>query len=297
MRPRVENTLAVAAPPTPNTSDARIERWRVPGVEGIELHKGSRVTQEHPRHWHEEFYLCATLNGTSYLQSRGTSLSTPRGTLALVAPGDIHANRKIACDFRCLFMDFRTLRNIVEQFLQRKLPPLGLRSGLIDDQQAASRFCRVHLSLEEEASEFAGTDLLSFLTDLLARHSTATIPLPKTGSEDSAVRRSRQFLNEHYADRVSLGQLASLTGLSAYHLNRSFRRALGIPPHEYQLQLRINKAKSLLRLGRSISETAFLVGFVDQSHFTRHFKRSVLLTPGQFLRQSKNVQDSPPLPR
>jgi AraC-like DNA-binding protein len=83
---------------------------------------------------------------------------------------------------------------------------------------------------------------------------------------------------------VSLQQLARLTGLSAYHLNRSFCRKLGMPPHEYQVQARIVKAKVLLRQGRSISETASLVGFVDQSHFTRHFKRSVGITPGRFLR-------------
>jgi AraC-like DNA-binding protein len=56
-----------------------------------------------------------------------------------------------------------------------------------------------------------------------------------------------------------------------------------MPPHEYQVQVRIMKAKTFLRLGRSISETASLVGFVDQSHFTRHFKRLVGITPGKFL--------------
>src|SRR5262249_16287688 len=102
-------------------------------------------------------------------------------------------------------------------------------------------------------------------------------------NEDLAVRRTRQFLEEHYAERVSLLELARLTGLSAYHLNRSFCRKIGMPPHEYQLQTRILRAKAFLRRGRSVSETAALVGFADQSHFTRHFKRSVGVTPGKFL--------------
>ena len=108
--------------------------------------------------------------------------------------------------------------------------------------------------------------------------------MPREGNESFAVQQTKRFLDEHYAERVSLVQLAQLMGLSAYHLNRSFRRKFGMPPHEYQLQLRILKAKSFLRLGRAISETALLVGFADQSHFTRHFKRSVGVTPGKFPR-------------
>jgi AraC-like DNA-binding protein len=242
-------------------------------------------TGDYPRHWHEEIYLCATLGGTSYLDCMGTSLLTRRGTLAMVAPGDIHANRKIGCSFRCIFMEFHAVQNAVEQFAERNIHGLGFRSGLIEDQRTIGRFLKVHRRLEDDEPDLGRDDFaFSFLHELAVRHSTASIPLPRNGNEDFAVRRTKQFLDEHYTERVSLHELARLTGLSAYHLNRSFCRKIGMPPHEYQVQVRIMKAKSFLRLGRSISETASLVGFVDQSHFTRHFKRSVGVTPGKFLR-------------
>ena len=291
MRPRMRNKHSISACPTSNTCEPSIDRWRVPGFEAVELHRGSDITQSHPRHWHEELYLCATLRGASYLLSRGTSLLIPRGTLAMVAPGEIHANRKIHCTLRCLFLEFNGLRGVIEQFLERNIPALTFSSGLIEDQLVATKFLKVHRALEEDDAESAKADFVSFLSDLAAHHSSPNILLPRTGNEASAVRQTKEFLDAHYAERVSLHQLARLTGLSAYHLHRSFCRSLGMPPHEYQLQMRITKAKSLLRLGCSISETASLVGFVDQSHFTRHFKRSVRVTPGRFLRQSKNVQD------
>jgi AraC-like DNA-binding protein len=265
--------------------EPNVERWRVADFDAIELIYGVDVTQDHPRHWHDELYISATLNGTSYLDCLGTSLLTRRGTLAIVAPGDVHANRKVACDFRCIFLDFRALEAGVEQFVERSIPGLTFRSGLVENQCATARFLRAHRAFEPGASAVGRDDFVfSFLYELAARHSTAAIPLPHTGNEDFAVRRTRHFLDERYAECVSLRQLSQLTGLSAYHLNRSFRRKIGMPPHEYQLQVRILKAKSFLRRGRSISETAFLVGFVDQSHFTRHFKRSVGVTPGKFLR-------------
>jgi AraC-like DNA-binding protein len=64
-----------------------------------------------------------------------------------------------------------------------------------------------------------------------------------------------------------------------------------MPPHAYQLQLRIAHAKRFLRQGRLVSETACLVGFFDQSHFVHSFKRSEGVTPSQYLRFSKNLQD------
>ena len=262
-----------------------LKRWRASALPAVELISGRNVTQEHPRHWHDELYLSATLSGASYLDCLGTTLLTRRGTLAVVAPGEVHANRKIACDFRCIFLDFRAMQNAVEQFLERRIPGFALRSGLIEDQRTTSGFLKAHRLFEQGALyQQPDVSALSFLHHLASRHGTARIPLPHLNNEDFAVRRTKCFLDERYAESVSLRQLAQLTGLSAYHLNRSFRRKIGIPPHEYQLQVRILKAKSFLRLGRSISETACLVGFVDQSHFTRHFKRSVGVTPGQFLR-------------
>jgi len=69
-----------------------------------------------------------------------------------------------------------------------------------------------------------------------------------------------------------------------------------MPPHAFQTQVRIARAKNLLREGHSISHVATMTGFVDQSHLTRHFKRLVKLTPGQYLQDSKNVQDQMPAP-
>jgi AraC-like DNA-binding protein len=181
-------------------------------------------------------------------------------------------------------MEFHALQNAVEQFVERNLSGLSFRSGLIEDQGTIGRFLKVHRSMEDHEPDLGRDDFaFSFLHELAVRHSAASIALPGNGNEDSAIRRTKRFLDEHYAERVSLHELAKLMRLSAYYLNRTFRRKIGMPPHEYQVQVRIMKAKSFLRLGRSISETASLVGFVDQSHFTRHFKRFVGVTPGKFL--------------
>lgn len=271
-----------------------VDIWRHRDFESIELHRGSGITLEYPRHWHDELYVCAVLDGAAYLDCPGTSIFTPRGTLAIVPSGEVHANRKLACTFRCLFMEFKALQNALEQFMEQNIPGLNFRTQLIDDARTMASFLQLHRWLEKPSARL-GRDhsLLVFLHQLLARHGTASIRLSADGNEDYAVRRSKKFLDEHYAEPVSLQDLARLVGLSPYHLNRSFCRKIGMPPHAYQLQIRIARAKSALRTGSSIAEVALATGFADQSHFTRVFKRLIGVTPARYWRHSKNVQDSP----
>jgi AraC-like DNA-binding protein len=92
----------------------------------------------------------------------------------------------------------------------------------------------------------------------------------------------RDYLEAHLTERVTLGGLASATGLTQYAVLRAFRRAMGLPPHRYLTQLRVRRAAQLLRAGHRPSRVARMAGFADQSHLNRHFRRLVGVTPGAF---------------
>jgi AraC-like DNA-binding protein/mannose-6-phosphate isomerase-like protein (cupin superfamily) len=266
--------------------------WRPRDFDAIELQHGSEVTVEYPRHWHDEFYLSATLAGASYMDCSRTSFLVPPGQLVIVPPGEVHANRKLACTSRTVFLEFKALRDAVEQFIERSIPGLDFRPGLIDNGRTANDFLQLHRSLEAPCFELEQENsLFLFLCQLVASHGARQINLARERNEDCAVQRAKLFLEKHYADRVSIHDLARLTRLSPYHFNRSFCQKVGMPPHAYQLQLRIAHAKRFLRLGRLVSDTACLVGFFDQSHFVHSFKRFEGVTPSQYVRFSKNLQD------
>jgi AraC-like DNA-binding protein len=133
--------------------------------------------------------------------------------------------------------------------------------------------------------------LASFISTLLVRYSDAGAPSKRYGSARTGTRRACEYLREHFAENVSLARLAAVAGISPFHLHRRFSEHLGMPPHSFLTQLRVARARTLLRQGLSISEVAALTGFADQSHLTRHFKRFVGLTPGAYRAKSKNVQD------
>jgi len=98
--------------------------------------------------------------------------------------------------------------------------------------------------------------------------------------ERALVRRVREYLDENYADNITLDHLAQMVNLSASYLNRIFKSEVGLPPHAYQTQVRVMRSKSLLAQGMAIDQVAVEVGFFDQSHFTNHFKRLFTYTPG-----------------
>jgi AraC-like DNA-binding protein len=269
-----------------------VDIWRPPEFDSIELQRGLEVTVEYPRHWHDEFYLSATLAGASYMDCSRTSFLVPPGQLVIVPPGEVHANRKLACTSRTIFLEFKTLRDAVEQYLERSIPRLDFRPAPINDKRIANDFLQLHRSLECLRFELEQENsLFLFLCQLVTSHGSAQVNLSREGNEDFAVQRAKFFLEEHYADRVSIHDLARLTRLSPYHFNRSFCQKVGMPPHAYQLHLRIAHAKHFLRLGRLVSDTACLVGFFDQSHFVHSFKRFEGVTPSQYVRFSKNLQD------
>jgi AraC-like DNA-binding protein/mannose-6-phosphate isomerase-like protein (cupin superfamily) len=269
-----------------------VDIWRPREFHSMELQHGSEVTVEYPRHWHDEFYLSATLAGASYLDCSRTSFSVARGQLVIVPPGEVHANRKLGCTSRTIFLEFQALQNAVEQFVERSIPGLDFRPGLIDDKRTVKEFLQLHRSLEGPRFELEQENSIClFLCQLVTGYSAAQVSLSREGNEDCAVQRAKLFLEEHYADRISIHHLARLARLSPYHFNRSFSQKVGMPPHAYQLQLRIAHAKRFLRLGRSVSGTACSVGFFDQSHFVHSFKRSEGVTPSQYVRFSKNLQD------
>ncbi|MBC8746550.1 AraC-like DNA-binding protein [Paraburkholderia sp. WC7.3g] len=98
-----------------------------------------------------------------------------------------------------------------------------------------------------------------------------------------AIRRAVAFIESSFAQPVSLATLAATAGLSVSRFATLFRKEVGISPHRYVCMVRIRHAKRLLRDGVPPCEVAAEVGFFDQSHLGRHFRRAVGVTPGHFV--------------
>ena len=100
-----------------------------------------------------------------------------------------------------------------------------------------------------------------------------------------ARRRVCEYIDSHLEENIRLETLANTAKLSLSHFARAFRDTLGVPPHRYVLQQRIDRAREMLiRTEVPLSEIAVRTGFADQSHFARHFHRWVGIAPSAFRR-------------
>jgi AraC-like DNA-binding protein/DNA-binding MarR family transcriptional regulator len=102
------------------------------------------------------------------------------------------------------------------------------------------------------------------------------------------LRRVTDYMTRHVADPVRLKELAEETRLSPSQFGRAFKVSMGISPHKWQLNLRIERAQDLLREGASsLAEISLATGFTEQSHFSRVFKEVIGVPPGTWQRQHR----------
>ena len=103
-----------------------------------------------------------------------------------------------------------------------------------------------------------------------------------TGREHAAVRRVQEYLRANLTENDGLTALARMVNLNPNYLATVFTQTVGVPPHQFLDQLRIARAQEMISAGSPFSEVAAAVGYCDQSHMTRNFRRLVGMTPGVF---------------
>jgi transcriptional regulator GlxA family with amidase domain len=104
------------------------------------------------------------------------------------------------------------------------------------------------------------------------------------------VRSALQYMTRHYGNPITLKDLSKVNAQTPSQMIRAFRKELGITPHAWLIRLRVERGTHLLERGESIASAASEVGFVDQTHFTRHFKRVHGDTPARFMLASRRAQ-------
>jgi len=170
------------------------------------------------------------------------------------------------------------------------LPPLD---GLdLPPLRAVMAAVGAELTADGAGGRLAAESLANLLAVHLIRHATA--PRSPQRGRDGMLPRARlravvEHVEEHLVAGPSLDEMAAVARLSPYHFARQFKAATGLPPHQYVIARRVERARELLRAGTdlSLADVAASAGFSDQSQLTRHFKRTVGVTPGRFRASSR----------
>jgi AraC-like DNA-binding protein len=265
----------------------RLRVWRSEAFDEILFSRGMGMTHPYPRHWHEELHLCAYTSGSGYLGYRGNSHLVAEGDFVVTPPGEVHENwvdGESGVSFCGVYVDSPAFGRLSRQIAGRELAIPSLRDFFVRDSLLGQYFLAMHRAAERGGSRLEQDELLlKFMHAFLSRCSAESAVEPPIGYERFAVRRARDYIEANFDESISLARLGELTELSPFYLHRVFCEEIGMPPHAYQTQVRINRAKQMLRQRHSLAAVAASTGFADQSHLTRHFQRLVGVTPGRFL--------------
>ncbi|MGB0835748.1 MAG: helix-turn-helix domain-containing protein [Psychrobium sp.] len=102
------------------------------------------------------------------------------------------------------------------------------------------------------------------------------------------IKQSRAFMMQHYFEQLDLDALAKSAFMSRFHYVRIFQRVYGVTPRAYLRDIRIEKAKSLLRQGLPITQVCFDIGYESITTFSSVFKKCVGSTPKQYARDNQD---------
>jgi AraC family transcriptional regulator len=215
----------------------------------------------------------------------------PAGSIAVVPAGSPAWWRWSGCfDWLHLFLEPGLVSRVAAEAFDLDparitVPPLDALD--LPHLRAVMGAVDAELTTGGTGGPLAAESLANVLAVHLIRHVLA--PRQPQRRPDGALPRGRlravvEYIEEHLDARPSLEQMAAVARLSVYHFARQFRAATGLPPHQYVILRRVERAQHLLQDGRdlSLAEVAACAGFSDQSQFCQHFKRIVGVTPGQF---------------
>lgn len=226
---------------------------------------------------------------------RGGEYTLRPGLIGLINPDeahDGHAEDGQGWTYRNLYPSAALLEGIFAD-LSTHPGALPRLSNVIDDALLAHELAVAHQAFAVHTSILMRESLLrEALTKLLLRHAGHSVNAPRIGREARGLESARSLLEDDYARNVTLEELAHCAGLNPFTLLRGFQRTYGLPPHAYQLQVRLRLVKRLLQRGETLAQTALTAGFADQSHLGRHFKRAFGVTPQQYRIGIPNLEAS-----
>ncbi|XOT27667.1 AraC family ligand binding domain-containing protein [Bacillus subtilis subsp. subtilis] len=252
----------------------------------IEAYRFKGIMQKFPNHFHDYYVIGFIEKGQRYLACQDQECIINPGDLLLFNPRDTHSCEQIdgrTLDYRCINVMPDIMEKAVKEITGAGHLPYFSQHVLFRHELTAS-LQELHILISEEKQALRKEELfLHLLEELIRRYSDVTF-LSSVPEPSDEVKMVCEFLEEHYAENVTLNDLSELTGWSKYHLLRSFTKQKGITPNSYMETIRINQAKKLLEQGVRPIDAAFQTGFSDQSHMTKFFKRQVGLTPKQYMK-------------
>jgi AraC-like DNA-binding protein len=261
--------------------------WLDHTTPGLSLLSADFTTHEYPTHIHEALLVAVTEAGGSEIKAGGVPDEAHAEALLVVNPTEPHSSRMKGSHrwrYRSFYLEEAALDDVMRALGIHELPSFS--RNIFRDRDLIADFLRLH-----NAFDIANTDelrrrelLVGTFGRLVRRHGSGGGGVALAPRDQVILRSVTDLIRDRYAERLTLPELSSVAGLTQFQLIGLFRRGVGMTPHAYLTQIRLDAARKQLTRQLPIALVAASSGFYDQAALTRHFKSCYGITPHQFVR-------------
>ena len=247
---------------------------RVPGI--TEVFHAHFVDHAYPLHTHDAWTLLIVDDGAIRFHLERSEHGALRPGVTLLPPHVPHDGRAATgAGFRkrVVYLD--------SSILDDRWVGAAMGGPTLRDEALRDRVHRLHGALARAGEELEAESRLALIRERLLAHLSAR-PMRGFQAGPGVAGKLRELLDDALVEGITLREAATRLECHEAHLVRAFTSRFGLPPHAYLTGRRVDAARRLLLQGRPASEVAVAVGFYDQSHLTRYFKRYLATTPGRF---------------
>lgn len=249
------------------------------GIDAVE----AKTRHSFSRHTHDQFGIGLIDQGAQKSLSGRGMVEAGAGDMITVNPGEVHDGAPIGDEgrtWRMLYLDPSIVSTAAEDISQGRATSGEFTEPAFRNAETANQFRALYAVITEPVTPneaICGEErLLLLLGSLLTTGKAYPLERP------AAVTAAKAMIDDDPTVPVTLSDLAAEARLSRFQLVRNFARAVGLTPHAYIVQRRIDLARRLIRKGMPLAEAAFASGFADQSHMTRVFVGKYGFSPGTY---------------
>ncbi|WP_394208765.1 AraC family transcriptional regulator [Enterovibrio calviensis] len=246
----------------------------------VELRVANQSHACYDAHSHDEFSFGIINQGHAYYRNRQQTHHIGEGDVVTINPADVHACNPNAgtWSYSMLFVDTLKMGDVQRDVLQRDSSDY---TPFLNDLERSpfikQRFRALFDALQADSSALqAQVCLYEFIEVMLGKQAHDHIGKM---AQQPYLTHIREKMLDDIDHTHQLDDLAEEAGMSRYQLLRAFKSQFGLPPHAYLMDEKIKRAKVMLKSGQDISDVALQLGFSDQAHFQRQFKKKLAVTP------------------
>lgn len=253
---------------------------------GIEAYQLKGIVQKFPNHFHDFYVIGFIEGGKRHLWCKGREYDLGSGDLVLFNPRDNHYCSPVGeelLDYRAVNISPEVMKNAAKEMTGKNYTP-HFTQNVVYQSDIAVLVGDVYDAILSDAAGLQKEETFFYLLEQVLQEYAAPVEGRTYGGTDEQIQKLCAYMEQHYAENISLETLLAMTSFGKSYLLRSFTKQLGVSPYRYLQTIRIDKAKKLLEQGAEPIDAAQRTGFSDQSHFTNFFKSFIGLTPKQYQR-------------